>query len=205
MVARGTIADGGGLMNLASRGLFVLSLFLVFSVTAKKAYAEDFDITWSGTYGNGFLIVSATAEASGVFLVTGIISGEQNGQAITALLPVSTFYSNSNDISVIPPQVDGGGLAFAVGSTDYTLYDNVPYKGAGLSIWECTGPPMSGTNMGACNAYGDGFQLASLSITPATAVAPEPSSLILMGSGVVGLGGLFRRKLLLPFRAGSLT
>jgi hypothetical protein len=193
-------------MNTVSRVLLVLPLLLVFSLTAKKAYAEDFDITWSGTYGNGFMIVSATAEGSGEFLITGIISGEQNGQAITALLPVNTFYSNTNDINPFAsPLVDGGGIAFAVGSTDYTIYDNVPYKGAGLTEWECTGPPMSGTNMGACNAYGDGFQVTALSIAPATAVAPEPSSFILLGSGVAGLVGLFRRKLLLPFRASSLT
>jgi hypothetical protein len=193
-------------MNTVSRVLLVLPLLLVFSLTAKKAYAEDFDITWSGTYGNGFMIVSATAEGSGEFLITGIISGEQNGQAITALLPVNTFYSNTNDINPFAsPLVDGGGIAFAVGSTDYTIYDNVPYKGAGLTEWECTGPPMSGTNMGACNAYGDGFQVTALSIAPATAVAPEPSSFILLGSGVIGLGGLFRRKLHLPFRASSLT
>jgi hypothetical protein len=191
-------------MHTVSRALFVLSLLLAFSLTPKKAYAEDFDITWSGTYGNGFLLVAATAEGSGEFLITAIISGEQNGQAITALLPVNTFYSNSNDINPFAsPLVDGGGIAFAVGSTDYTIYDNVPYKGAGLTEWECTGPPMSGTNMGACNAYGDGFQLTSLNIAPAAAVAPEPSSFVLLGSGVVGLVGLFRRKLLTQLPASQ--
>jgi|SRR5271165_3665640 len=191
-------------MERSARTLVVLSALLIVPLVAQNAFAgpieQKFKITWSGAYGTGSALVDATVLSSGVFQVFSM-TGTQNGLSISSLLNGNTFYGNTNKLylptgSVGP--VDGGGLAFGVGSTDYTFYFNPPPSQggtyvSGVEIWECTGPPMSGTNTGACHAYGQGSQLGAFSVTP----APEPSSIATLSSGLLGMAGLFltvRRK-----------
>jgi hypothetical protein len=188
--------------RMARALLFVLSVLLVFPITAKIAYAgpidESFQISWSGAYGNGSMRVVGTELSSGVFEVISM-SGVQNGQNITALLAPGTFYSNTNRIYFPKGVVDGGGLAFAVGATDYTFYFNPPANQggtyvSGVEIWECSGPAMSGTNSGACHAYGQGNQLTSFGVNQ----LPEPGSMESLSSGLLGMVGIFviaRRRL----------
>jgi len=191
-------------MNRLFRALVVLSALCVLPLTVKNAFAgpitESFEISWTGAYGTGSAMVSATVLGGGVFEVTQM-SGTQNGMGISGLLTPATFYGNTNDLYVptgtVGP-VDGGGLAFAVGSMDYTFYFNPPTSQggtyvSGVEIWECTGPPMSGTNTGACHAYGQGNQLTSFNVNQ----LPEPSTITTLSSSLIGMVGLFaivRRK-----------
>jgi hypothetical protein len=52
----------------------------------------------------------------------------------------------------------------------------------------------SGTNFGDCGVGGESFTL-TLSSTTNTWDVPEPSSIMLFGSGILGLAGILRRKL----------
>jgi hypothetical protein len=49
----------------------------------------------------------------------------------------------------------------------------------------------SGTNLGNCGSGGESFVLSSVS----TSAVPEPSSLILLGSSLLGVAGVVRRRL----------
>jgi hypothetical protein len=193
------------MQRMARALLVIVSALVVLPLTAKSAFAgpidENFEISWSGAYGNGAMRVTGTELSSGVFQIFSI-NGVQNGQNITALLAPNTFYSNTNRLYFPTGLVDGGGLAFAVGATDYTFYFNPPTSQggtyvSGVEIWECSGPPMSGTNTGACHAYGQGNQLTSFSVNQ----LPEPGSMETLSSGLLGMVGIFaiaRRRRLMP-------
>ena len=49
----------------------------------------------------------------------------------------------------------------------------------------------SGTNFGSCGLGGESFTLSSVG----GGTTPEPSSILLFGSGILGLAGVLRRKL----------
>ena len=53
----------------------------------------------------------------------------------------------------------------------------------------------SGTNFGDCGLGGESFTLSGTTSTTTTSTTPEPSSIMLLGSGVLGLAGILRRKL----------
>ena len=49
----------------------------------------------------------------------------------------------------------------------------------------------SGTNFGNCGLGGESFTLGACCVPP----VPEPSSILLFGSGILGVAGILRRKL----------
>ena len=69
----------------------------------------------------------------------------------------------------------------------------------GTQAWDLAGPNggpatcnfrQSGTNFGDCGLGGESFTLSAGGTT-----TPEPSSILLLGSGILGLAGVLRRKL----------
>jgi hypothetical protein len=71
--------------------------------------------------------------------------------------------------------------------------------GTQSGAWDLAGPSggpatcnfrQSGTNYGSCGIGGESFTLSGISSTP------EPSSILLFGSGILGLAGVLRRKLI---------
>jgi hypothetical protein len=166
-------------MRLCARILIASGAVLLSMGTAKLASAETFELTWTGGYGPGDAILTATYDSGDTYTVTAI-SGEQNGAMITALLPpypASGQYSGNDNHIYVPgygsadQQVDVMGLGFSVGSTDYNLWYYPP------GYWECSSAVTSGC--------GEGNSLAvdSLEIVP----TPEPNTLLLLGSGVLSV------------------
>lgn len=81
--------------------------------------AITFNLTWTGAYGPGSAILTATDDGGGTFTVTAI-SGNQDGSSIVGLADYG-----DNDNEIFPSalvQLDFPGLGFAVGSTDYNLF-----------------------------------------------------------------------------------
>ena len=97
------------------------------------------------------------------------------------------FYDNA--VYSSPPYLDtsGFGLLLTVSPTD-TVNENV-YNDTPTTVYFC-----DSNDDASCN-LGQGFTSAtfSLSSTPPS-TTPEPGTLVMFGSGLLGLAGLIRRK-----------
>jgi hypothetical protein len=170
------------IMRSVIRFAFVLGVLALSAAMAQTVRADEtFDITWTGGYGPGSAVVTATDEGGGTFLVDSM-SGTQNGASISTL-DVPFFYGlNDNDIYPgSAPLVDVFGLAFDISGVDYNIFFfNDQYV-------ECVS-----TVEPAClltSEEEEALPLDSFTVTPATVAAPEPGSLLLLSLGLAGLLG----------------
>jgi hypothetical protein len=173
------------MMRHKSWTLSVFFGFFLLAVTARTANADTFNVAWSGAYGAGSGTLTATDLGGGIFQVTAL-DGSQDG-LVVSLLPQFTYGVNGNFIyPPFSPQLDDLGFGFQAGSTDYNIY----FDDVATQVYrECSSADT------ACLNFGDGVAINSFSITSATTPVPEPGSLILLGSGLLGLAGAIRRKL----------
>jgi hypothetical protein len=160
----------------------LLSTFALLSALALPvvAHADTFDFSATGAGGgfSGSGTLVASPNGSGSDTITGI-----SGTDVFALVAPSLF--NNNDNLLFPGSstlVDGHGFAFTAnqGDTDFT----VDIFSASAGVYD------------AFFVDSDGFS-ATIPVTfsLASTATPEPSSLLLMGTGVLALAALGRRRL----------
>ena len=148
------------------------------------AHASTFTVTGSGDGVSGTGVLTATDNGNGSFSITGLSAP---GSGITpALLAPGTF--NANDNLFFPAAatlVDSKGFAFQA------TQGNTTFK---IDIFS----PSAGT-YAAAYLDNDGLSLTipvTMSLVTTPPAVPEPSSLMLLGTGIAGVAAFMRRKLI---------
>ena len=129
--------------------------------------------------------------------------GTQIGSGTVAQNAVNSVFlrTNSYGYGVYDVTVPISSLAMTAGNTYWLSISNATdASNDGTQAWDVpnggSGGPatcnfrQSGTNYGNCGLGGEDFTLTS-----GTGTTPEPSSILLFGSGILGLAGVLRRKL----------
>ena len=142
------------------------------------AHADTFDFSAIGSSGSfsGSGTLTATANGSGAYLITDI-----SGTGVTGLIAPGGFHGNDNLLfPSAMPTLDAQGFSF----TDVNGPDRYD-----VNIFD------SGTGYSAYLQDEDNFtQTVPVSFSLSSAATPEPSSLVLLGTGILGVLEFGRRK-----------
>ncbi|MEO8727293.1 MAG: PEP-CTERM sorting domain-containing protein [Acidobacteriaceae bacterium] len=158
------------------RRLLVLSVLLL--LTAAFAAADTFTFTYAGNTGDTASgTLTATNNGGGQFQVTSISNGLYDGIALTGL----NNFLGADNLLFVPPSpgyLDFNGLGFNVANGDEI---NIYYNAGAYELISLNG---------AFDTDGT-FTLSGGGPPP----IPEPSSILLFGTGLLGAAGALRRKI----------
>jgi hypothetical protein len=184
-----------GMRSLTRRSVLMFAT-AVLLLSATSAYADTFQFSYSGGGVSASGLLNATPIGGGVYQVTSI-SGTRNGQPITGLVPCSP----------IPPATYCIGFGFG--------YDNLLFPASTVQLdiqallFTVQGVPNPVNLYGIADSPFPPYVDLTWELAPdgihrlytgipvdlsITRVTPEPSAVLLFGSGLVALAGAMRRK-----------
>ncbi len=182
------------------RALLSLSLLaLVAAPIAARAASLDeitFTSTEAGDTGDIYTVIVPTTNV--------VLAADTDGSSYFNLynIPVTAPYgSATEEVTFYGPTVSGGGFM------DSTLAPSVVFYGTSLYSSLTGGPTtytadfsigsgtISGYDLAGNTPVTFDYTISSYTAPPVPGPAPEPSSLILLGTGAIGVLGTFRRRL----------
>ena len=179
------------------KSLWIMLAVMVVAVSAPNAHADGFTWSFVGSSGTGSGTFTATPVSGTDHDLVTAITGTFGGQTITGLLAAGTTGPLGSTDNLIFPAGDGPGfpgaadvfftplgLGFSTGSGENFL-DN---DGFLCSFSSCSGITTAWVPSGG-SLFGAG---GTFTLTPVT--APEPASLLLAGTGLLGVAGIKRRR-----------
>jgi len=167
-------------MTLIRSCLLAAAAICATSSLAAHADTFNFDVTGSAGGYSGSGVLTTTMNGSGQYLITGI-----TGNGVTGLTAPGGFHGNDNLLfTTSAPFVDANGFSFTAESGPDHFDVNVFNNGSGYFAFFRDEDNATDTLP------------ITFNVTPAASPVPEPSTLLLIGTGILGAAGSVRRKVL---------